>query len=272
MKLSKNLTQPAIPFLRWIGSKAKSVDTLAKLVPSHFSTYHEPFAGSGALFFRIRPKRAVISDSNIEVCETFNAIKLNPGLVSDYLEGLPLNWDTYEILRTLNPLILSTEQRAARLIFLMKGCFNGVYRTNKVGKFNVPRGQTIYSLPTRGQICAASMALKSAEVCHADFRSSQSAISRDDFVYVDPPYPSLKRFRGEYGLKKAVDETDVHELAALLRMLDRRGTKVMLSYPKSEILENQLINWKIEQIEVFRTVGAKAVSRTSAIECVYINY
>jgi DNA adenine methylase len=129
------------PFLRWAGSKRGAIPVLRQFVPKKFNKYIEPFAGSACLFFHIRPEKAILADLNGELIETYAAIKRSPGHVGRALADLPFGREEYyQIRQDQNVTRLSPTQRAARFIYLNRFCFNGLYRTNAAGKFNVPFG------------------------------------------------------------------------------------------------------------------------------------
>ncbi|MFC7207600.1 DNA adenine methylase [Comamonas endophytica] len=130
--------------LRWAGSKRRILPELRSIAPLDFGRYLEPFAGSAVLFFEILPARAVLGDLNPEIFATYSAIRDNPLDVLYYLSSIPQTSEAYYTLRAVDPSSLTRVQRAARLIYLMKSCFNGVYRTNRQGIFNVPLGSKFF--------------------------------------------------------------------------------------------------------------------------------
>ena len=118
-----------------------------QLQPQDYQTYHEPFVGGGSMFFAVRARKACLSDINPEVARTYKAIQSNAGLVANLLAGIPHNAKAFNALRQLDPFTCSDAEAAARLIFLMKSCFNGVYRENRAGRFNTPWGGKVFKLP-----------------------------------------------------------------------------------------------------------------------------
>jgi DNA adenine methylase len=128
------------PILRWAGSKRKLLPKLISLSPSSSGRYVEPFAGSAALFFALQPQDALLSDFNPELIETYKILSANAGSVWRRLSQMPGSRDFYYRIRARNPTSMSSIDRAARFIYLNRYCFNGVYRTNRLGQFNVPRG------------------------------------------------------------------------------------------------------------------------------------
>lgn len=267
----KNQKVP-VPVLRWSGSKAKLIPILEKCSPPTFKTYIEPFAGSACLYFRIQPNAAIIGDINPAVIEVYQAIRDNPHEVGHYLASIPETYEAYYSLRGTNPNVLSIEQRAARTIYLMKACFNGVYRTNKSGAFNVPMGSRVYARPSAENLLAASELLTHTQLICGDFEHVVKLAKSGDFVYLDPPYPSISRYRGEYGYNAHFDTGDKQRLIRLLRKLDSEGAQVMLSYVYDEELVSALSGWTCKQQSVLRSVAGNIRFRINASEIVLTNY
>lgn len=241
MNLSEaNVVITPVPFLRWSGSKARLASVLEKTAPSTFGSYIEPFAGSACLFFRLRPNRATLGDINAAVIEVYAAVRDNPTEVHRYLTTIPLSPEAYYALRDLDPSTLTLEQRAGRFIYLMKACFNGVYRTNRSGRFNVPVGSRIYAIPTLQQLLAASALLRGTSLVAGDFEAALADVKPGDFVYLDPPYPTTSRYRGEYGYAAHFDKEDKQRLLATAKNLTERGVYVMLSYVRDPELAQEL--------------------------------
>jgi DNA adenine methylase len=261
------------PVLRWAGSKRKIVHILESHSPSKYDRYIEPFVGSGALFFNLQPKKAILGDINAEVTTMYRAIKKSPEEVHQYLAGIPNSRDAYLKLREVGLTNLSDSQRAARLIFLMKGCFNGVYRTNLAGHFNVPFGSTVYSVPTLDALKRVSKSLISTDIKHGDYQDLVlEEANESDFIYLDPPYSASDRFRGEYGYTTTFRESQLDELLSTCKKLSKIGAKVMLSYKYSEQVFDELISWRTIKLAVPRSVGANISSRSPAPEILAMNY
>lgn len=263
---------PAAPFLRWSGSKARLVSVLERSAPKTFGTYIEPFAGSACLFFRMRPNKATLGDINPEVIDVYTAVRDNPTEVHRYLASIPVSSDAYYTVRELDRATLTLEQRAAQLVYLMKACFNGVYRTNRSGKFNVPLGSRIYATPTLQELLAASSLLRGAALVSGDFEAALADAQAGDFVYLDPPYPTITRYRGEYGYAAHFDNDDKRRLLAAARDLTERKVHVMLSYVHDEEMVEELGGWSRMYESVRRTVAGGAKFRNAINEMVMTNY
>lgn len=154
---------PILPLLRWAGSKRKLLRKLSPYWTADYERYIEPFAGSAALFFALRPPRAILNDINTELIQALSTIRDNPNQVYEELLQFRVNESTYYRLRSLNSSLLSATRRAARFFFLNRFCFNGIYRTNLAGHFNVPfAAQKTRKLPSWDQFSASAESLKSA--------------------------------------------------------------------------------------------------------------
>ena len=150
-----------------------------------------------------------------------------------YLVSIPKTSDAYYKLRAVNPQSLSGVERAARLIYLMKACFNGVYRTNRQGLFNVPLGNKFFALPDDDTIDAASRALSQIDLVCGDFSDVVGRAASGDFVYLDPPYSDGTRFRGEYSYQGAFNTADLMRLISACNELSDKKVHVLLSFKES---------------------------------------
>src|SRR5438067_659329 len=158
------------PFVKWAGGKTSLLAELHKHVPARLRGYHEPFVGGGALFFSLRPRRAFLADSNGELIHTYQQVRDQVCGVLDALSLHVYERSHFERVRALDPVELPPSERAARFIYLNKTCFNGLWRVNRAGRFNVPFGR--YKAPTfldPGALIRASQALKGAQIQHAPF-------------------------------------------------------------------------------------------------------
>lgn len=261
-----------IPVLRWAGSKRKLLNDLRALSPPLFGRYIEPFAGSAVLFFDLLPKRALLGDINPEVIATYVAIRDTPTEVSLYLDSIPKTREAYYVLRGLDPSELNAPQRAARLIYLMKACFNGVYRTNRKGCFNVPLGNRFFALPAPAAIEAASLALREVKLLCSDFMDTLAAAKKGDFVYLDPPYSDGSRFRGEYSYQGAFTVADQVRLIGACKELTRKKVRILLSFKECDEVSGALKGWGIRHLDVSRSVAGFAHARRTAQEILAYNF
>lgn len=223
------------PFLKWAGGKTQLADVLLGYGPPSFETYHEPFVGGGALFFRLyrerKIRRAVLSDVNAELVDTYCAVRDCVNEVMRLLAAFPHRADFYYELRARDPWSLTPPERAARMIYLNKTGYNGLYRVNRRGQFNVPFGR--YKSPQyldERNLLAVHQALQNVEIVCSPFDAVVERAARCDLVYFDPPYVPLSPTAnftayaaGGFGLREQERLRDVCvELA-------RRGVHVLLS-------------------------------------------
>lgn len=259
------------PLLRWAGSKRQVVSTLLKLAPIGFSRYVEPFAGSATLFFAMQPRVALLSDSNEELIDFMKEIQQDWFRIHSLVSALPRTADSYVQMRAMDPGKLDRTGRAVRFFFLNRMCFNGVYRVNAAGAFNVPMGKKLPPFPSEGAIEAASNLLQRAELVQSDFETVLQDCGRGDFVYVDPPYSTSTRHRGEYGAKRFSD-ADLSRLCDCLVDAVDRGAGVALSYPYKKNIRDRLSTWRCKRVTVRRTVAANSSARGSGGEAIYLSY
>lgn len=223
------------PLLRWAGSKRQVLKVLAANVPAQFRRYIEPFAGSACLFFHLRPSAATLGDINPELVGAYRTIQLCPQDVFAELATLDRTEEAYYRARAVDPASLEPVPRAARFVFLNRLCFNGLYRTNMAGKFNVPYGGLKSGrLPDLPAFMEASAALCRTDLVAGDFSLALRRAREGDFVYLDPPYrTTTKRTFREYD---AADFSpgDLDRIRRWLRRLDQRGATFLLSYLNSE--------------------------------------
>jgi DNA adenine methylase len=260
------------PILRWAGSKKKLLPHLQAATPTSFKTYIEPFVGSGVLFLLLQPKAAILSDLNTDLIEAYESMRSRPKRVWDLLMSWPSSEEFYYELRSCQPNTLNKHTRAARFIYLNRYCFNGVYRTNQEGGFNVSRGKGNLGIPEWGIFREFAARIKSIDLQNCDFESTVNRAKKNDFVYLDPPYAELgKRDRGEYG-PGTFRPIDVSRLLKAMLRADKRGAKILLSYSADQIDLDMLKGWYVHDIMVMRNVSGFTGSRRRAREILISNY
>ena len=275
---SSPIVQMPKPFMKWGGSKLKLLGQYAPFFPSSFGNYIEPFVGGGAVFFHLRAqariKNALLSDANHEVVDCYVAIRDDVQAVIDALRPHVYEKKYYYDVRALDPARLPLPDRAARLIYLLKTCYNGLCRVNSIGQFNTPFGKyvnpTICDVPTL-QACA--QALQGVAIECADFRAVSSRPQSGDFVYLDPPYVPLSDTSnftaytpGGFG------KHDQQALAAVFRQLDQRGVLVMLSNSETPLVRQLYAGFRIDVVSANRSINSKATKRGAIAELVVRNY
>jgi DNA adenine methylase len=260
------------PVFRWAGSKRKLLPELMSQVPTKYSRYVEPFAGSACLFFALRPAKAVLGDCNAELIRAYSTIRRHPWLVHAAASSWPVTQDFYYKIRDSVVTVTSPITAAARFAYLNRYCFNGVFRTNRAGQFNVPMGTGMGEFPSASTFYRCSIALRSAELRDKDFRSTLRNVGRNDFVYLDPPYAKEKgRFRGEYGYG-TFTVADIDCLLECLEQIDRRGAAFLLSYSHCREIRPALAKWSHRSLLVRRHVAGFAQDRGRVREVLIANY
>jgi len=179
---------PLEPFLKWAGGKRWLVDGLEELIPSSYDRYIEPFLGGGSIFFNLLPKRAILADVNGRLIETYQAIQSDWQSVLSILHRHQRLHSTEYYYQERSRVRRATAERAAQFIYLNRTCWNGLYRVNLAGEFNVPRGSKNSVLLETDNFEEISSALKRAKLISQDFETTLSVAGEGDFVYLDPPY------------------------------------------------------------------------------------
>ena len=261
------------PFLRWAGSKRRLLPKLSSYWSCDRRRYVEPFVGSAALFFAIRPRQALLSDINSDLIEAFALIRDDAAAVYERLIGLPLGPESYYGLRAENPAILKPVDRAARFIFLNRFCFNGLYRTNTHGAFNVPYAHAkTGGLPSWQQLQACSSLLANAALCHGDFEEILlTGVGSKDFVYLDPPYAVQNRrvFR-QYG-PDTFGISDLKRLSGVLDEIHARGAHFVLSYAWCREANQTFSKWPARRVYTQRNIAGFVRHRRRAAELIVSN-
>ncbi len=257
--------------VKWAGSKAPIVETLLARLPGRFDRYHEPFVGSGALFFALRPAAAFLSDANKELVNLYLAVRDEPEALLAALARHRNTREDYYRVRGIHPDDLPPVERAARTLFLNRTCFNGLYRLNRHGLFNVPYGSQAHTTFFHPEaIRRAHAALKGSEIRCRDFEASAEEARRGDFVYLDPPYVT-SRTAFNYQAE-AFGEAEQRRVAEVVRRLDARGCLVLASNADCELTRELYAGFEVEALSVIRQVGGHAGRRERAREIVVRNY
>ena len=261
------------PFLKWAGGKARLLGELLPRLPPAFEVWREPFLGGGSVLFAAAPARASVSDYNVELIDTYRAVRDGVDGVVDALSWYSYDKREFYLTRKLRPEDLAPAERAARMIYLNRTCFNGLYRVNRRGRFNTPFGQQ-YTNPTildEPRLRAASAALQRVELRACDWRAAAARAVPGDFVYFDPPYvpasptASFTAYQaGGFGL------ADQEELAATFDTLTGRGVLAMLSNSDTQLVRG-LYGWhRIDAVTVRRSISRRRSA--SAGEVIVRNY
>jgi DNA adenine methylase len=259
------------PIIRWAGSKRALLPKLRKYWPGH-GKYVEPFCGSSCLYFDIEPASAVLGDINKELISAYRTIRRNPQRVAECLLRLPITRATYYRLRAQDPFDLSECELAARFLFLNRLCFNGIYRTNRDGRFNVP-----YAKPKRKvrfsaePLIEASGLLRKATLLTEDFEETVSHAEPGDLVYLDPPYAvENRRIFAEYQAERFTTK-DLKRLRGVLTDLDRKGIAFVVSYAASAEGQALVHGWETRKVRTRRNVAGFVGHRRAAYELLATN-
>lgn len=263
-QLGINLIQPK-PVLKWAGGKQQMIDILVSNMPTKYNRYIEPFFGGGALFFATEPKDAIVADSNPDLINFYTVLVENADELIEAVSELKNDESTFYKIRSLNPETLSKVEQAARILYLNKTCFNGLYRVNRKGEFNTPYGR--YKNPTicdKQALKAASMALKNAQIIQADYKTILNKyVQSGDFVYLDPPYLPISKYSDfKRYTKEQFYEEDQIELANEVRRLHDLGCHVLLSNSNHELIHELYSDYKITVHQTKRYISRNPATRT----------
>lgn len=263
---------PQTGLLRWAGSKREQLSHLLKLLPDRYGTYIEPFAGSAVLFFELGPAKAILGDINPHLIDAYRNIRRVPKIVHRLASEFSTIESEYYRIRSTTPESLTGPERTARFVYLNRYCFNGVYRVNRKGEFNVPRGRNTGGMPSLDRFITCARQLRAARLECADFETILGQARRGDFVYLDPPYTSSCRHQyGEYGYD-TFRSPDLQRLMQCLQQLDRRGVRFLLSYGDSGHLRRMCAVWSVSRISVRRHVAGFGRARRNVRELIICNY
>jgi DNA adenine methylase len=269
-------------FLKWAGGKTQLLSQFEPLFPKKFNRFFEPFLGSGAVFFYLsktrKPHSAFLSDGNQELIDCYLGVRDHLNEIVEQLGWYKTFHSTKQFyqVRKLDPWVLTLPNRAARFIYLNKTCFNGLYRVNKRGEFNVPIGR--YKNPPilqESKLRAASLALAEINIKAMDFIELPKHVEAGDFVYFDPPYQPLSATSNFTGYTEvSFDEAKQYELAETCRSLSERGALIMLSNSATRLVRDLYPPhmFRVTQVEAKRSINSNGDSRGLIPELVITNY
>lgn len=268
---------PATPFLRWVGGKRLLVSRLKPLLPHDFSGrhYHEPFVGAASMFFAIRPQKATLSDLNRHLIDCYRKVRDEHGKVSRRLsQHVKKNSKRYyNRVRNLYNRSRTSAAQAARFIFLNSTGFNGVFRVNTEGAYNVPYGDKENpKFPTTKALGSISKALNHASLHARDFEKALKWVKKGHFVYLDPPYPPLNgtAYFTHYTADR-FNEANQKRLAKVVKRIDRRGGLFMMTNADLPGVRTLYEGFRFVKLSVTRYVSCKG-TRHKVGELVILNY
>jgi DNA adenine methylase len=269
-------------FVKWAGGKGQLIEQFKPLFPKKINNYLEPFVGSGAVFFYIiqkyKPNEILISDINEELINAYKVIKSDVEKLIIKLKELKKlhiskGKNHYYEIREKETEYLSNIDKAARFIYLNKTCFNGLYRVNSKGKFNVPIGS--YKNPEIVQeekLRIVSKLLKNVKIKVMQFENVLDFAKKDDFIYFDPPYYPLNKNSFTTYTKDVFLEKEQEKLAEIFKKLDKKGCFVMLSNSDTEFIKNLYKDYNVKFVQATRMINCDGNKRGKINEVVVTNY
>ena len=274
----EKLEKETYPIVKWVGGKRQLMFELLKNMPKSYNRYFEPFIGGGALFFELQPENAYISDMNEELINLYSVVRNN---VCELIADLNKHEVSKEYFLTIRNLDrtdeyknLSNVQRASRFIYLNRTCFNGLYRVNSQGQFNVPFGN--YKNPRivdENNLLNCSELLKNTEIKCADFSEILTKVKKGDFIYFDPPYVPLNETSSFTSYTKDGFDMDMQfKLREVCDELDSMGVMFMLSNSDTKFVNELYSNYEIKKVFASRAVNANAEGRGKITEVLVRNY
>lgn len=261
----KNIRAFPRPILKWAGGKQQMVDLLLARTPTKYGKYIEPFFGGGALFFALQTNKAVIADSNPELINLYNTIATDVDTVISHLREMPNDKEFFYEIRSKNVEDFSKPLQAARTIYLNRTCFNGLYRVNRQGKFNVPFGD--YKKPLicdEENLRSASSSLSKATIMLGDYKAVlQETAEPGDFIYLDPPYLPISKYADfKRYTKEQFYEEDHRELAEEVERLCELGCHVVLTNSNHPLVHELFDKYKVEIFNTRRYINCDATKRS----------
>jgi len=257
-------------FLRWAGGKARYARSIVACMPSlpHNRTYYEPFLGAGSVFFMYKPRKAVLADKNLQLVNTYTAIHNNWRRVSQHLRALASRdcEDFYYQVRDEYNRGQHGFHQAARFIYLNQTCFNGIFRVNRSGQFNVPYGYKMNpKFPSLEHLSTIANALQYASVRCSDYRDTVRHACDGDIVYLDPPYPPLNGSSNFTHYTEDRFPLENQELVArTARELTERGCSVLVTNADTEVIRDLYSGWSMIAIQRARWITCSKVKHKTS--------
>lgn len=269
------------PVVKWAGGKRQLLSDISKHLPKNFSTYYEPFLGGGAVLFHLQPGRAVVNDINEELINMYLVIRDNVEELIDSLKKHKNEKEYYYMIRELDRdkekyNQLSSIEKASRIIYLNKTCYNGLFRVNSQGQFNVPFGR--YKNPdivNETTLRAVSNYLNKAKITFkcTDFEEAVKGIKKGAFVYFDPPYDPVSDTSSFTGYDiNGFDKKEQERLKGLCDKLDKRGVKFLLSNSATDFILDLYKDYNTTVVKARRAINSKGNRRGEIEEVLVKNY
>ena len=271
------------PVVKWAGGKRQLLDRIMGRAPAQYNHYFEPFLGGGAVLFSLQPPKMTVNDINSALMSLYRRIQTDPEGIIDAVNTIdgaspqekePASEYFYTLRSRYNDLIRKQDyglESDALMLFLNKHCFNGLYRVNAKGEFNVPyNGSTAPSL-NEDNIYAVSRMLQGATLLNVDFEQACRDAGRGDFVFLDSPYAPIKADSFQDYTKEGFHKEDHERLAFLFKDLDKRGCFVMLTNHDTHLIRELYKDYRIDVVSVRRAINSDA-SKRRGTEVIVTNY
>ncbi|WP_066636056.1 DNA adenine methylase [Desulfolucanica intricata] len=279
--MRKNGNMSIAPIVKWVGGKRQLIHEIEKYIPQKYSTYYEPFFGGGAVLLHLLPTKAVVNDINEELINMYQVIKDNVEALIEDLGRHENSADYFYKIRALdrdNKLYksLTSVQRASRIIYLNKTCYNGLFRVNRDGKFNTPFGR--YKNPN----IVNAITLKAISTYFnknnitfrcGDFEAALNDVEKESFVYLDPPYDPVSDSASFTAYNRGgFDREEQKRLKFLCDKLNNKGIKFLLSNSATDFIKELYKDYKIKIVKAKRAVNSKGDKRGEVNEVLIRNY
>lgn len=265
-----SLSSEPRPFLRWAGSKRAHLGKIIPVLPKAYRTYWEPFAGAASLFFLLRPVSAVLADSCVPLMYTYRAVRDGPRAILRHLDGLTPDKSLYYEIRGRTP--ENRFQAAADFIYLNKTCWNGLYRVNKRGEFNVPYGRPLSDgIVDDTNLIACSRLLRrdGIRLAHGDFEDTLEGVEAEDLVFLDPPYVTRHNNNGFVDYNEVLFSwEDQRRLAQVARRLVARGASIIVTNAYHQEILDLYEGFSLLPFDRRSTLAAEVSKRTVVKEAI----
>lgn len=271
----------AVPFVKWAGGKRQLMESITPLLPKRISSYCEPFLGGGAVFFSIQPKKAVVNDLNQDLMLVYETIRDDVDALILSLQTHENTADYYYMMRDMDRdkkaySALSRVEKASRLLYLNKTCFNGLFRVNSSGEFNTPFGHyknpNIVNEPVLRAV-SQYFSASSITFCSEDFSQTLERVGKGSFVYLDPPYDPLSGTANFTGYNQGgFGRAEQIRLKEACDRLTKRGVKFMLSNSATDFIRELYQAYDVTVVKAKRAINANARKRGAVEEVLIRNY
>ena len=270
----------AQPFVKWAGGKRQLLDRIKARLPKHFNGYMEPFVGGGAVYFGLQPEKAIINDINESLINAYRQIQISPeefvNVISEHDRKIADAGKEYyyKVRELYNDKLMRAEydmELAVLFVFLNKHCFNGLYRVNGSGLFNVPYNNSVKESCSRENILAVSRSLQKVCIKSGDFQDACELAKKDDFIFLDSPYAPLNPTSFSSYTKEGFDIESHKRVAVVFRELTERGCYCMLTNHNTELINELYADFNKTVVDVRRMINSDAKNRVGK-EIIITNY